>query len=34
MSVAKKEKSKKIIEPKKMGLLVEKPVYKIRHYII
>ena len=28
MSVAKKENSKKIIEPKKMGLLVENHVYK------
>ena len=28
MSVAKKEESGKIIQPKKMGLLVENPVYK------
>jgi Ribonucleotide reductase, beta subunit len=32
MSVAKKENSKKIIEPKKMGLLVENPVYKPFRY--
>ena len=32
MSVAKKEESGKIIQPKKMGLLVENPVYKPFRY--
>ena len=32
MSVVKKEESGKIIQPKKMGLLVENPVYKPFRY--
>ena len=32
MSVVKKEESAKIIQPKKMGLLVENPVYKPFRY--
>ena len=32
MSVAKKEEKGKIIQPKKMGLLVENPVYKPFRY--
>ena len=32
MSVVKKEEKGKIIQPKKMGLLVENPVYKPFRY--